>query len=88
MYYLDYLLVLVHATETIRKPKEKPDRFEFHNPLELMPTYRLLSLVSPAERKLACLQILATTALNQSRSFSIFTSRQLPHLIFMLALDD
>jgi hypothetical protein len=75
----DYLL-FVHAAEIIGQPKGKPDSFELHAPLELMARYRLLPLVSPAERKLARLQILATTALYQSRSSSIPTPRQLPHL--------
>jgi hypothetical protein len=75
----DYLL-FVHAAEIIGQPKGNPDSFELHAPLELMARYRLLPLVSPAERKLARLQILATTALYQSRRPSIPAPRQLPHL--------
>ena len=50
------------AAHIVSRPKLDPSSFRLHAPLEIMARYNLLPLVSPADRDLARIQIVATAS--------------------------
>jgi hypothetical protein len=69
------------AAHVISKPKVELSSFRVHAPLEVMARYSLLSLVSPADRELARIQMVATVAHYESRGESVSPpTRKLPSM--------
>ncbi|NJL70671.1 MAG: hypothetical protein HC888_03155 [Candidatus Competibacteraceae bacterium] len=55
-------LLFQYASEIISQPKEAPDSFEMHGPMDVVSRFRLLPFVDPAWREWARQQIVATVA--------------------------